>query len=226
MSNICCSCSLFLNHSGDAQGVRHQQGLHFSTASHLRVRWFKPLVQFSPQYQRTRHKEGVFQIIGSTECSIEKGVAEIGPLGFVLASERRVVSICRGDDKRISIGETRYEDARIASRNDHDLVSHFRAPSISERWDGLRVSASRPATTARPSREPCDVRIRNRMSLSPFIFFASACNVVASVSTVALPPVLVLYFTTTGSPPEPIGDDLRCTGGLTPKNAFIAKQTE
>ena len=64
---LCCSCSLFLNHSGDAQGVRHQQGLHFSTASHLRVRWLKPLVQFSPQYQRTRHKEGVFQIIGPTE---------------------------------------------------------------------------------------------------------------------------------------------------------------
>src|SRR5215470_17098578 len=75
-------------------------------------------------------------------------------------------------------------------------------PSISERLDGLSVSVSRPATTARPSREPCDVRIRNRMSLSPFIFFASACNVVASVSTVALPPVLVLYFTTTGSPPN------------------------
>src|SRR4051812_48210650 len=75
-------------------------------------------------------------------------------------------------------------------------------PSISERRDGVRVSVSRPATTARPSREPCDVRIRNRMSLSPSIFFASACNVVASVSTVALPPVLVLYFTTTGSPPN------------------------
>src|SRR4029077_16767866 len=75
-------------------------------------------------------------------------------------------------------------------------------PSILERWDGLRVSTSRPATTARPSREPCDVRIRNRISLSPFILFASACNVVASVSTVALPPVLVLYFTTTGSPPN------------------------
>src|SRR3954451_22539493 len=75
-------------------------------------------------------------------------------------------------------------------------------PSISERRDGVRVSASRPATTARPSREPCDVRIKNRMSLSPFIFFASACNVVASVSPVPLPPVLVLYFTTTGSPPN------------------------
>src|SRR5262249_34659185 len=61
----------------------------------------KPLAQFSFQHQRTRHKEGVFQIIGAAQRSIEKGVAEIGPLGFVLASERRVVSICCGDDKRI-----------------------------------------------------------------------------------------------------------------------------
>jgi hypothetical protein len=28
------------------------------------------------------------------------------------------------DYKRISLGEARYEDARIAGRNDHDLVSH------------------------------------------------------------------------------------------------------
>src|SRR5262245_61596289 len=85
------------------------------------------------------------------------------------------------------------------------ITTLFRTPvrlSISDRPDGLSVSTSRPATTASPSREPCDVRIRNRMSLSPFIFFSSACNVVASVSTVALPPVLVLYFTTTGSPPN------------------------
>src|SRR5215204_2723933 len=75
-------------------------------------------------------------------------------------------------------------------------------PSIFERRVGLRVSAIRPATTARPSREPWDVRIKNRMSLSRFILFASACNVFASVSTVALPPVLVLYFTTTGLPPN------------------------
>ena len=44
---LCGSYGLFLNHSGDAQGVRHQQGLHFSTASHLRVRWLKALAQFS-----------------------------------------------------------------------------------------------------------------------------------------------------------------------------------
>jgi hypothetical protein len=84
-------------------------------------------VQFSLQHQRTRHEEGVSQIIGPTERSIEKGVAEIGPLGFVLTLERRVVSVRRGDYKCIGIGEPMYEDARIASRNDHDLVSHSRA---------------------------------------------------------------------------------------------------
>src|SRR6185312_13588595 len=65
--------------SADAQGVRHQQGLHVSTASHLWVRWLKAFAQFSPQYQRTRHKEGVSQIIGATERSIEKGVAQLLP---------------------------------------------------------------------------------------------------------------------------------------------------
>ena len=76
--------------------MRHQQGLHFSTTSHLRVRWLKALAQFSPKHQRTRDKKGVFQIIGSAQRSIEKGIAEVGPLGFVLASERRVLSVCRG----------------------------------------------------------------------------------------------------------------------------------
>ena len=34
---------LFLGPSRHAQGVCHQQGLHFSTASHLRVRWLEAL---------------------------------------------------------------------------------------------------------------------------------------------------------------------------------------
>jgi hypothetical protein len=109
------------------EGAWHEQGLYFSTARHLPVRWLKALAQFSPQHQRTPNKEGIFQIIGPAERSIEKGIAETGPLGFVLASERRVVSVCRRDYNRTIIGETRYEDARIASRNDHDLVSHSRA---------------------------------------------------------------------------------------------------
>jgi hypothetical protein len=82
-----CSCSLFPNHSGNGQRVRHQQGLHFSTSSHLRVRWLKALAQFSPQYQRTRHKERVFQIIGPTKRSIEKGVAD-GIVAAIRSHER------------------------------------------------------------------------------------------------------------------------------------------
>ena len=158
-------------HSGDAQGVRHQQGLHVSTASHLRVRWLKAFAQFSPQYQRTRHKEGVSQIIGPTERSIEKGVAEIGPFGFVLASERRVVSICRGDDKCFSIGETRYEDARIASRNDHDLISHSRAAEHLGEMEWVEGFCLPSCHDGKAIAGAVDVRIRNRRSLSPFIFF-------------------------------------------------------
>src|SRR5262245_1768886 len=69
-------------------------------------------------------KKGVFQSRGPAQRNIEKGLAEIGPVGFVLASERCMAGVRRCDHERISIGEGRYEDARIASRNDHDLVSH------------------------------------------------------------------------------------------------------
>ena len=88
--------SLFLNHSRDAWGACHEQGLYFSTARHLRVRRLKALAQFSPQHQRTRPNEGVFQIISAAQRRIKKCIAEISPLGFVLASERRVLSVCRG----------------------------------------------------------------------------------------------------------------------------------
>jgi hypothetical protein len=39
------------------------------------------------QYQRTRHKEGVFQIIGPTKRSIEKGVAD-GIVAAIRSRER------------------------------------------------------------------------------------------------------------------------------------------
>jgi hypothetical protein len=87
----------------------------------------KALAQFSLQDERARKKEGVFQTCGPAERNIEEGIAKVGPLGFVLASERCMVGIRCGDYKRVSIGEGRYEDPRIASRNDHDLVSHARS---------------------------------------------------------------------------------------------------
>src|SRR6266550_71979 len=113
-----------------------------------------------------------------------------------------MVGIRRSDHQCISIGDGRYEDAGIASRNDDDLVSYAGSLEHPARLDGLSVSADRPALTASPSWEPWEVRIRKRMSLSPFIFFVSACNVAASASTVALPPVLVLNRTTIASAPN------------------------
>ena len=102
--------ALFPNRSGNAQGVRHKQALHFSTVSHLRVRWLKALAQFSPQYQRTRHKEGVFQIIGPTKRSIAKGVAD-GIVAAIRSHERNGLvelpkppRLKRGDAVRILKG--------------------------------------------------------------------------------------------------------------------------
>jgi len=42
----------------------------------MRVRWLKALAQFSPQYQLTSPKEGVFPIIGPAKRGIEKSVAD------------------------------------------------------------------------------------------------------------------------------------------------------
>ena len=92
-----------------------KQGLHVSASCHLRVRQVKSLAQFSLQDDRACKKEGVFQTYSPTEGDIEKGIAKIGPLGFVLAAERCMVGIRCGDHKRICIGEERYENARIAS---------------------------------------------------------------------------------------------------------------
>jgi hypothetical protein len=52
-------CSLFLNDSGDARGACHEQGLHFSTARHLRVRWLKAVTQFSLRDLAGRGAEAV-----------------------------------------------------------------------------------------------------------------------------------------------------------------------
>jgi hypothetical protein len=91
------------------------------------MRRIKALAQLSLQDDGTCEQERVFQTFRPAKRNVEKGIPKIGPLGFVLAAERGVVGICCGDYKRVGIGEARYEDARIASRNDYDLVSHARS---------------------------------------------------------------------------------------------------
>jgi hypothetical protein len=110
----------------DLSGAGDEQGLHVRAARHLRVRRVKALAQFSLRHKIAGKKEGVFQGVRLAESDVEKGIAEIGPRGLVLASKRCMVSIRCGDDKCISICEARNEDARIAGRNDYDLMSHAR----------------------------------------------------------------------------------------------------
>ena len=66
-------CTLFPNHSGNAQGVRHKQPLHFSTASHLRRDGSKPSRNSRLNISERTIRKAVF---GPTKRSIEKGVAE------------------------------------------------------------------------------------------------------------------------------------------------------
>src|SRR6266478_2849303 len=73
---------------------------------------------------------------------------------------------------------------------------------MSARLDGVSVCVSRPALTARPAGEPCEVRIKNRTSLSASILLAATCNDMARVSIVARPPFFELYCTLIGPLPK------------------------
>src|SRR5258708_14535732 len=108
-------------------------------------------------------------------------------------------------------------------------TSLYRMPvraSISARLDGVRVCVSRPALTARPAREPCEVRIKNRMSFSASIPLAAACKYMARPSIVAPPPFFELYCTLIGAAPETACYDLCCAGRLASKHALIAEKAE
>ena len=67
--------------------------------------------------------------------------------------------------------------------------------SMSARLDGVSVCVSRPALTARPAGEPCEVSIKNRTSFSASIPLAATCNDMASASIVAPPPLFELDCT-------------------------------
>jgi hypothetical protein len=66
----------------------------------LGIRRLEALAQFSLFDERARNNKSVLQALSLPECDIERGVAEIGPLGFVPAAERRMVGIGRSDYQR------------------------------------------------------------------------------------------------------------------------------
>jgi hypothetical protein len=54
------------------------------------------LAQFPLPDERARNDKNILHAFSLTECDIEKGIAEISPLGFVPAAEQRMVGIGRG----------------------------------------------------------------------------------------------------------------------------------
>src|SRR6476660_8508969 len=113
-----------------------------------------------------------------------------------------MVGIRRSDHQCIRIGDGRYEYAGIASRNDDHLVSYASSVEHNGQIGRLERFSQPSRIDSKPLLGAVGGKDKKRISLSPFIFFASACNVAASVSTVALPPVLVLNLPTTGPPPH------------------------
>jgi hypothetical protein len=70
------------------------------------------------------------------------------------------------DYKRISLGEARYEDARIAGRNDHDLVSH--ASSIEHVCEiGWRTSSPQRLRRPRAGFQWCQWALRVSITPNP-----------------------------------------------------------
>ena len=93
------------------------------------------------------------------------------------------------------------------------------------RVDGVSVCVRRPALTARPAGEPCEVRIKNKISFSTSISLAAACNDMARVSIVALPPFFELYCTLIG--PLPKRPATTCAAPVASfKHALIAEKAE
>src|SRR5215467_10111355 len=99
-------------------------------------------------------------------------------------------------------------------------------PSISERWDGLSVSTIRPAHDRKPIAGAVrrkDQKQNVALAIHLFCLRLQCCSKRFDSRVAARFCVGSYNHRVT---PEPICDDLRCTGCLAPKNAFIAKQTE
>src|ERR1700675_2687668 len=71
--------------------TRNKQRLHVCAACHQGIRRLEALAQFSLLDESARANKSVLQASGLAECDVEKGIAEIGPLGLVLAAERPIV---------------------------------------------------------------------------------------------------------------------------------------
>ena len=67
--------SLFPNHSGNAQGVRHKQALHFPPSA-MRVRWLKPSRNSRLNISERAVRKASFRLLARRSAGIEEGAAD------------------------------------------------------------------------------------------------------------------------------------------------------
>src|SRR5713101_6499527 len=109
-----------------------------------------------------------------------------------------MVGVGRSDNQHIWIREKRDEDSGIAGRDDHHLVSHAGPRQHASKLSRRERLREPPRLDCQAGWEPCEVRIKNRMSFSASNPLAATCNDLARASIVALPPFLELYCTSIG----------------------------
>src|SRR5262245_59136765 len=106
--------------------TRDKKRLDVLAACHLRMRRHEAVARFALPHQRACQRERVLQPRRPAQRDVEKGVAEIGPFGAILAAEGRMIGVGRRDDQAIRVSEPRYEHAGIAGRYDYGPISHVR----------------------------------------------------------------------------------------------------
>src|SRR5262245_57461685 len=75
------------NKAAGRSRARNEQRVHVCATCHLGIRWLKVVAQFPLSDESACNEKGILHAFSLTESDIEKGIAEIGPLGFVLAAE-------------------------------------------------------------------------------------------------------------------------------------------
>src|SRR5262249_27069279 len=106
--------------------TRDKKRLDVLAARHLRMRRHEAVARFALPDQRARQRERVLQPRRPAQRNVEKGIAEIGPFGAILAAEGRMIGVGRRDYQAIRVGEPWYEHAGIAGRYDYCPISHVR----------------------------------------------------------------------------------------------------
>src|ERR1700730_2194846 len=88
-----------------------EQHIDVFAAGNLRVRRDEMVAPFALAHYRARLIKSPSEVSGVPECRVEERVAEIGPFYLVLAAERRVVGIGRGDHQRVVVSKRTEENA-------------------------------------------------------------------------------------------------------------------